>query len=105
MLIIVNTMFPVANVIIKMIVIIVISYVRSLVNITLVNYLLVVIIVITAGLIIITILPKIIIILPKIIIIFCVIIVAISHLVSLSFVVGAPLCGSIDLVMVFVTPV
>ena len=98
MLIIVNTMFPVANVIIKMIVIIVIRYVRLLVNITLVNYLLVVIIVITAGLIIIAILPK-------IIIIFCAIIVAISHLVSLSFIAGAPLGGSINIVMVFVTPV
>ena len=91
-------MFPVANVIIKMIVIIVIRYVRLLVNITLVNYLLVVIIVITAGLIIIAILPK-------IIIIFCVIIVAISHLVSLSFIAGAPLGVSINLVMIFVTPV
>ena len=46
---------------------IVVSYVRLLVNITLVNYLLVVII------------------------------VAISYLVSLSFVVGAPLGGSINL--------
>ena len=60
-------MFPVVNFIIKMIVMIVIRYVRLLVNITLVNYLLVVII------------------------------VAISHLVSLSFVVGVPLGGSINL--------
>ena len=69
---------------------IVIRYVRLLVNITLVNYLLVVIIVITAGLVTITILPT-------IIIIFCMIVATISHLVSLSFVVDAPLGGSINL--------